>query len=206
MNTVSRKPLTVGKSMAVRRRELAMLGGFRPVGHVLAEDHVLGRRFLEAGLLVRTSYEVVENRNVACSVSRTIERHSRWAKMRRSLMPVAFHGEPVLNPIVVASLAVVVAPGMVTAGMLVVVCVVQTACALMAVRLLRGRALAWWYAPLEIARSYVSLLCWASACVSRRISWRGHPFVLRRGSVIVPLATAPGGEDESPARRAGLAA
>jgi ceramide glucosyltransferase len=199
MDAVSRRPFTVGKSMAVRRRDLAVLGGFRPVGHVLAEDHVLGRRFLAAGLEARTSFEVVENRNVACSVARTIERHTRWAKLRRSLSPAAFLVEPVLTPIVVASAGVLVAPGKVTAAVLAAVCLAQTACALLAVRLLRGQALAWWYAPLEIARSYVGLLCWVFACLSRRIAWRGHPFSLRRGSVIVPDAPRSTGRAGLPA-------
>jgi ceramide glucosyltransferase len=183
------RPFTVGKSMAVRRRELARLGGFQPVGHVLAEDHVLGRRFLEAGLQAKTSFDVVENRNVMCTVARTLERHSRWAKLRRSLHPLAFASEPLLSPVVVATAGVIAVPCKVTAAVLAGVCVAQTACALLAVRLLRGQALAWWYAPLEIARSYVTLLCWANAYVSRRIAWRGHPFFLRRGSVIVPDVT-----------------
>ncbi len=203
MNTVSRRQLTVGKSMALRRRDLVRLGGFRQVGHVLAEDHVLGQRFFEAGILQRTSFEVVENRNVTCTVARTLERHTRWAKMRRSLMPLAFLWEPVLTPIVVATAGVAIAPCKVTFAVLAFVCVAQTACALLAVRLLRGRSLAWWYAPLEIVRSYISFLCWAAACVSRRIAWRGHPFLLLRGSVIVPVAS---GDAERPARRARLAA
>jgi len=61
----------------------------------------------------------------------------------------------------------------------------QTASALIAVRLLRGHWLAWWYAPLEIVRSYVMFLCWLRALASRRIEWRGHAFTLTRGSVIV---------------------
>jgi ceramide glucosyltransferase len=203
MDAVSRRPFTVGKSMAVRRRDLAVLGGFQPVGHVLAEDHVLGRRFLAAGFEARTSFEVVENRNVACSVARTIERHTRWAKMRRSLSPAAFAAEPALTPIIVASAGVLVAPSKVTATVLALVCVAQTACALLAVRLLRGQGLAWWYAPLEVARSYVALLCWACACVSRRIAWRGHPFLLGRGSVIVAAAA---NASERSAGRAGLPA
>src|ERR1700722_6190968 len=200
LDAVSRRPFAVGKSMAVRRRDLTLLGGFHPVGHVLAEDYVLGRRFQAAGLRARTSFDVVENRNVACTVARTIERHTRWAKLRRSLSPAAFVAEPVLTPIVVASAGVIAAPCKLTAAVLAVVCLLQTACALLAVRLLRGRALAWWYAPLEIARSYVTLLCWAVACVSRRIAWRGHPFSLGRGSVIVPDATP------RPNGRAGLPA
>ena len=47
---------------------------------------------------------------------RTIERHTRWAKMRRSLNPGAFMAEPVLTPIVVATASVVAAPCKVTAA------------------------------------------------------------------------------------------
>jgi ceramide glucosyltransferase len=187
-NAVSARPLTVGKSMAVRRRDLVKLGGFRPVGNILAEDYALGRRFLDAGFLVRTSLDAVENRNVSCSVTRTLERHTRWSKLRRALNPLAFALEPVLTPIVVASAAALLTPGKVTAAVLAGTCLVQTAAALTAVRVLRGRWLAWWYAPLEIARSYVTLLCWLRACHSRRIEWRGHAFTLARGSAIVPVA------------------
>jgi ceramide glucosyltransferase len=183
------RPLTVGKSMALRRRDLANIGGFAAIGHVLAEDHLLGRRFMQAGFRARTSLHTVENRNIGCSVARTLERHTRWAKMRRSLFPLGFALEQLLSPIVIATLGALLAPGRVTAGLVTLACVAQTVCALLAVRLLRGNWLAWWYAPLEIVRNYIAFGCWLCAWASRRISWRGHPFVLRRGSVIVPVAT-----------------
>jgi ceramide glucosyltransferase len=202
MDAVTDRPFTVGKSMAVRRRDLARLGGFGPVGGVLAEDHALGRRFLDAGFEARTSLDAVENRNVGCPLARTLERHTRWSKMRRALFPAAFFVEPIMTPVLMASLGLVLAPGKTTAAMLGAMCVVQTASALVATRVLRGRWLAWWYAPLELVRSYVALFCWLRACASRRIEWRGHAFTLERGTVIVPVASPP----ERAAGRARLAA
>ena len=79
-------------------------------------------------------------------------------------------------------------PGRLTALILAATCLLQTAAAQVAVRALRGHWLHWRYLPLEIVRSYVMLLCWARACVSRRIDWRGHTFTMRRGTVIVPAA------------------
>lgn len=190
LDTVSKRPLTVGKSMAIRRRDLARLGGFLPVGDVLAEDHALGRRFLDAGFVARTSLEAVENRNVGCTIGRTLERHTRWSKMRRALNPVAFAAEPIMTPIIVASAGVFVAPGKVTAALLGATCILQTTAALVSVRALRGAWMSWRYVPLELVRSYVTLLCWMRACASRRIDWRGHAFVMKRGTVIVPAAEA----------------
>lgn len=202
LDAVSDKPLTVGKSMAIRRRDLARLGGFLPVGGVLAEDYALGRRFFAAGLRARTSLDAVENRNVGCSVRRTLERHTRWSKMRRSLSPVAFAVEPIMTPIVIASAGFAMAPDKVTAVLLGGACVVQTAAAQIAVRALRGSWLSPRYLPLELVRSYVTLFCWARACMSRRIEWRGHAFTMRKGTEIVPVP-AP---SERGARRARLAA
>lgn len=201
MNAIHR-PVTVGKSMAMRRRDMARLGGFLPLGDVLAEDYALGQRFRDAGFLVRASLDMVENWNVACTVMRTVERHTRWSKLRRALLPAGFALEPMLVPIVVASAAAAIAPGELTAAMLGATCILQTTTALIAVRMLRGRWSAWWYAPLEIVRSYVAFLCWIRAAASRRIEWRGHSFTLTRGSVIV-RAAAP---SERAAGRAGLAA
>jgi ceramide glucosyltransferase len=180
------RPLTVGKSMAVRRRDLARLGGFEVIGGVLAEDHVLGNRLMDAGLRARLSSEIVENRNAMCSVRGTIARHTRWAKTRCSLFPYAFPFEPLLTPILVATLGLALAPGRAMAALWIVACLVQTIGAHASVKLLRGSGLAWYYAPLEVARSAIAALCWGRACVSRRITWRGHPFVVARGSTIVP--------------------
>jgi ceramide glucosyltransferase len=187
-DAVSSRPLTVGKSMAIRRRDLAQLGGFLPVGDVLAEDYALGRRFLDAGFAARTSLDAVENRNVGCTVARTLERHTRWSKMRRALFPLGFALEPIMTPVLMASLGMVLAPGKVTAGIFGVTCVAQTATALAAVRVLRGEWLAWRYIPLELVRSYVGLFCWVRACISRRIEWRGNAFTMMRGTRIVPVA------------------
>jgi ceramide glucosyltransferase len=185
-DTLSRRPLTVGKSMAMRKRDLAMLGGFAQVGRVLAEDHALGRLFLAAELEIRTSLVAVENRNVDTSVRRTIERHSRWAKMRRTIAPFPFALEPLASPLAIALLAFALHPSRAQAAMVVVAATIQTAGGFVSARAIRGTWLAWHYLPLEIVRTGVAFGCWAAAWISRRVSWRGHAFVLGAGSEISP--------------------
>jgi ceramide glucosyltransferase len=188
-DALSRRPLTVGKSMAMRKRDLALLGGFRQVGRVLAEDHALGRLFLDAGKEIKTSLVTVENRNVDAGVRRTIERHSRWAKMRRAIAPSAFALEPLASPLAVALATFALHPSRAQAAAVIVAAAVQTAGGFLSVRALRGTWLAWHYVPLEVVRTVVALGCWATAWVSRRVSWRGHAFVLGAGSEIAPASS-----------------
>jgi ceramide glucosyltransferase len=179
------KTISVGKSMAMWRHRLVSIGGFRRVAHVLGEDHMLGRAFEEAGFQTRVSFAAVDNRNVSCSVRRTVERHTRWAKLRRSIEPSAFFLEPLLSPVLVATAACLLVPARATALALFACMAVQTVGALVTTRVVRGHALGWCWAPLEVVRCYLMMLCWFSACVSRRVRWRGHDMRLGRDSAIV---------------------
>jgi ceramide glucosyltransferase len=183
---VAGRPITVGKSMAMWRTPLEQIGGLARVGDLLSEDHMLGRAFAEAGFEVGISLTPVANRNVACSLTRTIERHTRWAKLRRAIAPVGFWFEPILSPILTACLACLLVPNKSFLLAFLAAIVLQTSCAFLTMHVLRGQTLRWYWAPLELVRAYVLFFCWACACLSRRVSWRGHHFELARDSVIVP--------------------
>src|SRR5262249_52275804 len=135
---------------------------------------------------VKTCLDVVENRNIDCSVRRTIERHTRWAKMRRAIAPGIFIFEPIMSPLVIATIVAVIARSPFAVEIAILTAIFQTILAHLSVRVLRGHALRFWHAPLEIVRSYLVFFCWLRAFVSRRIEWRGHPFLLKSGSEIVP--------------------
>jgi ceramide glucosyltransferase len=180
------RAITVGKSMAMWREPLHRIGGLTRVAHLLSEDHMLGRAFAQAGFKVRVSLTPVANLNVACSLRRTIERHTRWAKLRRSIAPVGFVLEPILSPIVIATIACLALPTKLLFLSFLACVVLQTLSAIAMTRVLRGRAPRWYWAPLELVRSYVLFFCWLRACASRRVSWRGHDFELARGSAIIP--------------------
>ena len=83
------RAISIGKSMAMEREALRRVGGFTRVAHLLSEDHMLGKALAQAGYKVRVSLVAVENRNVACSLKRTVERHTRWAKLRRAIHPAS---------------------------------------------------------------------------------------------------------------------
>jgi ceramide glucosyltransferase len=177
------RPFTVGKSMAMWRRDVALMGGFRAVGDVLAEDHLLGRKVDEQNKEIRLSMDAVENRNVACSLRRTIERHTRWAKLRRTISPGCFALEPMGSPLTVATLFAVLAPGSIAWALMAWGLALQLAGAMLAMRALRGQV-PWRLAALEPLRSYVTFACWLRACASKKVMWRGNPIRLGKDSRI----------------------
>ncbi|MGZ3475478.1 MAG: glycosyltransferase [Polyangiales bacterium] len=183
---LSDKPLTVGKSMAMRRRDLWKIGGFAAVGGVLAEDHVLGRRFREAGFGVAIALSPIENRNVACSITRTLERHTRWAKMRRAIVPLAFWFEPLLEPVVIAFAALAIYPTESRAALFFGVVVLRISSAALATSLLRRRMRVR-HLVLEPLRAFAIFTCWLRAAFSRRVEWRGHTFALGVDSKLIPV-------------------
>ena len=183
---IAGRAITIGKSMAMWREPLRRVGGFSAMAHFLSEDHMLGKAFARAGYKVRVSLCPVANRNVACSLKRTLERHTRWAKLRRAISPAGFALEPMLSPVVMTTLACLVLQTKPLAFAFLAALLLQTAGAVITTRVLRGTAPRWYWVPLEIVRAYLLFLCWLFACASKRVSWRGHDFELARGSAIVP--------------------
>ncbi len=179
--------ITVGKSMAIRRRVLSSLGGFARVANVLAEDEMLGRLFTQAGYEIGVCVEPIENPNVHADVTQFVDRQLRWCKLRRRIAPLAFLFEPMTYPFIVSSLVWCLAPNKDHALAMIATALLQILGAQAATRTLRGVALPWRLSPLELVRSYLMFGCWCSAWFSKRVLWRGHAFELGADSRIVPL-------------------
>ncbi|HSN99857.1 MAG TPA: glycosyltransferase [Candidatus Nanopelagicales bacterium] len=197
--SIADRPITVGKSMAMRRADLEAVGGWESVGGVLAEDDVLGQRFNARGYVVAHCLAPVENRNTTCSLSRTLERHSRWGKMRRAIAPRCFALEPLLLPAAVAWLVALIAPSALALSAWLSACLLQVLGAFVALSLLRPGERNLRLAALEPARAAVVLACWALAYASRRVSWRGNAFHVAVGSELIPVVDGDAPALEPPA-------
>lgn len=183
------QPITVGKSMAIRKRDLATIGGFAAFENVLAEDLMIGRAITrDAKLEVATSFHLIENRNVTGTIAKMFDRHARWTKMRRSISPGFCALEPLFSPVLVALVATALSPTRSTFAMFGLALIIQTITAFAAARTLRGRPMSWRYLPLELVRVFVLFACWVSAWASRTVIWRGNAFTIGAGSVIAPVS------------------
>jgi len=179
------RTISVGKSMAMRRADLSRLGGWEEVRGVLAEDDVMGQRFAKAGYEVALCLEPVENRNVKTSVKKTLERHARWALMRRTIEPLGFVGELLLSPFVVATLIALVVPSGLAYRTWIFALLFQWIGAWLSLNLAGSRS-ALVCSLLEPLRAAAQLFCWMQGLVSRRVCWRGNAFVVGRGSRLEP--------------------
>ncbi len=180
------KTYVVGKSMAMRRADIEALGGFGVVKDVLAEDFVLGRLIPQAlGKRVVLGRTVVECVTVRRSLSAFASRYARWSVMQRQCAGLTpYLGLLLLNPVLLATCAFVLAPSR-TAAVAWGLCALTRALAdSVAGRLARGRAFGVRSLLLIPVKELLTGAAWLHGLFSRSIVWRSNHLIVGRGSVL----------------------
>ena len=180
----------IGKSMLLRRSDLDRLGGLREVRNVLAEDFVIGRMYELAGYRVALSPHLVRCVNEGWTVDRFVNRHVRWAQMRRHIAPGAYLGELLLNPVLFIALASLslwaTGPGRDLRLLAVAAAGVAVKCASDALlcRRLAGRLPNLGEVLMMPLKDLAMAFIWLVGCVRRRVVWRGNELRIERGSLL----------------------
>ena len=99
-------PCVIGKSMLMKKDDLAALGGLEAFKDILAEDFIIGREMKRAGKKVVLSSYLISNVNEYWNIKRFLNRHTRWGKLRWQIGGVRYFSEILANPVFVAALPV----------------------------------------------------------------------------------------------------
>ncbi|OFX20315.1 MAG: glycosyl transferase, partial [Anaeromyxobacter sp. RBG_16_69_14] len=179
------RDIVVGKSMALRRRDLGEMGGFEAVKDVLAEDYVMGLMISDVlGKRVVIGRRPVQNVSERRTLAQFAARYSRWSVLQRQAVgPVIYTSSALLNPVLLAAAAVAVGRTPSALAGFAAACALKTVLDGAAARILRP-AFRFRQLALVPLKDLVFGAAWAYGLVSREVEWRGTRLRVRRGTRI----------------------
>jgi ceramide glucosyltransferase len=198
-----RRDFVVGKSMALRRRDLEALGGFESVKDVLAEDWVMGSRVRSVlGRRVAIAAEPVENVSRDQSLGGFLSRYARWAVLqRRAVGPLLHAGQILLNPVLLALAGVAAGRSVAALIFLAAACLAKAEIDGASARLLRPGGFRPRQLLLVPAKDLVFAFAWLHGLLSDRVRWRGNRLRVLSGTRLdLPELDAGGEETLAPGR------
>jgi len=185
---IAGRDLVVGKSMALRREDLAAMGGFEAAKDVLAEDYVLGRMVSRVlGKRVALAHRPVQNVSVGRGLRDFTARYGRWAVLHRTTTGRAVHlAQSLLNPVLLGTVAVAAesrpATWLALGGLCAAKASIDAACG----RALRPGGFRKRALLLVPVKDLLFATAWARGLLWSQVTWRGNRIRVLEGTRIAP--------------------
>ena len=165
----------LGKSILVRRADLAPAGGLLPTGRDCCEDAALTRNFAASGLRTVLGDLPVRQPVGRQDFMEVWRRHRRWLSCRRKYIPATFACEALFSAPIACGAAAVACAGVGCAPMAGALATAALWCAIDCLFILANR---WHFGPLTplawLVRELIFLPLWFSALFARTVQWHGR--------------------------------
>ena len=180
----------MGSTSALRRSDLAHLGGFEAITDYLADDYQLGARIARLGLRVHLSDYVVATVLGSTGLSDQWHREIRWTRCARVSRPWCYPGLLISFTLPLALLLLPISGFSAIAWQALAVSLAVRWLVSYLVSGYTGDVESRRWLPLLPLRDLLSSLIWLVGGLGRHIVWRGDKFVLRSDGRMEPLARA----------------
>jgi len=165
----------LGKSILVRRADLARAGGVVPTGRDCCEDAALTRNFAAIGLRTVLGDKPVRQPVGRLRFVEVWRRHRRWLSCRRKYIPATFVCEALFSAPVACLSGAMAAAGLALTPATGAIATAGLWCAVDCLFILAKR---WHFGPLTplawLVRELIFLPLWMSALFARTVSWYGR--------------------------------
>ena len=180
---------TLGPSMAIRKSNLAQIGGFAAMADFLADDFVLGNWVAEKGADVVLSTHVINHHATSPGFLQSFKHRLRWNRSTRFSRPSGYIGQGFTYGLSWALLGVLLLPFPWSLAIFLVTVLVRFWLALeVGVRVLADKTVFrhLWLVPIQDLISFAS---WVGGFLGSEILWRNRRFRIVAGGRFIPVET-----------------
>lgn len=177
-------PMTIGKSMLFQKHFIQRYDAFYGLRDFLAEDHLLGMQVQDAGLEVEYASLQIENYNENLSIRKFLNRHLRWAKMRKHMNMLHYMMEPLVNPVFLGWIGLIILRTWEASALFSAVIVLKVLFDALIDRQVNSD-LKWYHFGLIPIKDMMIGIIWLIPFFHNRVNWRGNEFKITRSTRLV---------------------
>ncbi|MCB9057008.1 MAG: glycosyltransferase [Calditrichae bacterium] len=183
VNKLFRRNITIGKSMLLSKEIMLKMGGFAIFSNYLAEDYMIAKTVEKMGYRTIFCDAYIDTINQEWTLGQFLNRHSRWAKMRKNISIKDYLMETLANPVAVSVVFALVSQepyAFITSFFIMFFKILND----MIINIQLGAKTKPYYYLLTPLKDLLTGTFWYIPFFSRKINWRGNLFYIGQQTIL----------------------